>query len=69
ATVAEQKAKNIRVHDGISRNAYVSKRRHDDENKPVPKLLLPSLQVNLRAGGFGTAVDGRHFLKLPLDAL
>jgi len=69
ATVAEQKARNIRVHDGISRNAYVSKRRHDDENKPVPKLLLPSLQVNLRAGGFGTAVDGRHFLKLPLDAL
>lgn len=69
ATVAEQKAENIRVHDGVTRDAFVSKRRQDDQNKPVPKLLLPSLQVNLRAGRFGAAVDGRHFLKLPLNAL
>lgn len=69
ATVAEQKAGNIRVRDGIARDAFVSKRRQDDANKPVPKLLLPSLQVNLRAGRFGAAVGGRHFLKIPIDAL
>lgn len=69
ATVAEQKAGNIRARDGIARDAFVSKRQQDDQGKPVPKLLLPSLQVNLRAGGLGAAVDGRHFLKIPLDAL
>lgn len=69
ATVAEQKTGNIRVHNGVARADFIEKRRQDDANKPVPKLLLPSLQANLRAGSFGKAVDGRHFIKLPVDAI
>ena len=52
-TVAKQKAKNIRVHSGISKDEFVNKRNRDDIGKAVQKLLFPSLQVNLRAGKFG----------------
>lgn len=69
ATVAEQKAANIRVREGITKDQYVSKRNKDDEGKPVPKLLLPSIQVNLRGGTFGNAVKGVQYVKLPVDKI
>ena len=68
-TVAEQKARNIRVHEGVKREDYIVKRQHDDENKPVPRLLLPSLQVNLRAGHFGSPVNGVQYIKIPVDKI
>ncbi len=66
-TVAEQKAHNIRVGGGVSKKDYVEKRNRDDKGKDVPKLLLPSIQVNLRSGDFGTATQGVQYVKLPVD--
>lgn len=68
-TIAEQKAANIRVREGVSRDEYVAKRNKDDHGKAVPKLLLPSIQVNLRAGTFGQATDGVQYVKLPVDKI
>jgi hypothetical protein len=69
ATVGEQKRANIRVHEGIEKNDYVTKRNQDDHNKEVPKLLLPSIQVNLRGGTFGQATDGVQYVKIPVDKI
>jgi glyoxylase-like metal-dependent hydrolase (beta-lactamase superfamily II) len=69
ATITEQKATNIRVREGITREQYVTKRNKDDEGKSVPKLLLPSIQVNLRGGTFGNAVKGVQYVKLPVDKI
>lgn len=66
-TVGAQKKANVRVHEGISRDQYVEKRLKDDAGKPVPKLLLPSIQVNLRAGSFGTPVKGVQYVRIPVD--
>lgn len=68
-TVGEQKKHNVRAHEGISREEYVSKRRNDDAGKPVPELLLPSIQVNLRAGSFGMPVNGVCYVKIPVDKI
>lgn len=68
-TVGEQKKHNVRVKEGISREEYVTKRRSDDAGKPVPHLLLPSIQVNLRAGGFGDATNGVRYVKVPVDKI
>lgn len=68
-TVAEQKSRNIRAHVGVQREDYIVKRLHDDENKPVPRLLLPSLQVNLRAGHFGAPVNGVQYIRIPVDKI
>jgi glyoxylase-like metal-dependent hydrolase (beta-lactamase superfamily II) len=69
ATIAEQKAANVRVREGITRDEYVIRRNRDDAGKPVPKLLLPSIQVNLRGGTFGTATNGVQYVKLPVDKI
>lgn len=66
-TVLEQKETNIRLHKGISESDFISKRKSDDIGKPVPKLLFPSLQVNLRAGKFGKDVHGIHYMKIPIN--
>ncbi|MBU0799371.1 MAG: MBL fold metallo-hydrolase, partial [Alphaproteobacteria bacterium] len=62
-TVAEQKAGNTRVKNGITRDQYIAKRNKDDAGKAVPKLMLPSIQVNLRGGDLG------EYIKLPVDRL
>jgi len=69
ATVAEQKAANIRIGEGVSKDVYVEKRNRDDIGKDVPQLLLPSIQVNLRAGDFGAATNGVQYVKLPVDKI
>lgn len=66
-TVAKQKENNIRVNKGISKDQYVSKRNKDDIGKEVPKLLLPSLQVNLRAGRFSRDENGEEYVKIPVN--
>lgn len=70
STVAEQKANNIMVHDGVSEAQYVAARNAKDVGKAVPRLLLPSIQVNLRAGGLGNPEDnGVQYIKIPLNRL
>ena len=69
-TVAAQRAGNIHVHDGIDEDAFVALRQARDATLEVPALILPSLQVNVRAGELPAAEeDGVRYLKLPLNVL
>jgi len=69
-TVAAQRAANIHVREGISEAEFVTMRQQRDATLAVPALLLPSVQVNMRAGHLPPAEDnGLRYLKIPLDAL
>ena len=66
-TVAEQRTSNIHVHDGVDEAAFVALRRKRDATLAAPVLLLPSVQVNIRAGRLPPAeANGMHYLKIPL---
>lgn len=68
-TVAEQRADNIHINDGVSEADYVAMRTGRDAKLAVPVLLLPSVQVNMRAGRLPPAEDnGISYLKIPVDA-
>ncbi len=68
-TVAEQRRANIHVHDGVDEDAFVAMREARDATLAAPRLLLPSLQVNIRAGRFPPAdPDGTVRLRLPVSA-
>jgi len=69
-TVAAERQGNIHVHDGIGEDEFVAMRRARDATLKVPQLLLPAVQVNMRAGQLPPAEDnGVRYLKIPLDAL
>jgi glyoxylase-like metal-dependent hydrolase (beta-lactamase superfamily II) len=68
-TVAEQKANNIHVGGGKSREDFIEFRTKRDAQLAVPKLIFPSLQVNMRAGHVPTDKDGNRMLKIPLNGL
>ena len=69
-TVAEQRAHNIHVHDGVSEDAFVAMRTARDRTLSMPVLLLPAVQVNVCAGQLPPAEDnGTRYLKIPVDAL
>ena len=69
-TVAAEKAHNIHVHDGISEDDFVAMREARDATLDMPVLILPSLQVNMRAGHFPPAEDNNMvYLKVPINAL
>jgi glyoxylase-like metal-dependent hydrolase (beta-lactamase superfamily II) len=69
-SVAEQRRANVHIHDGISEADFVTMRQSRDKTLSVPDLLLPAVQVNIRAGRLPAAEsNGRRYLKLPLDAL
>ena len=66
-TVGEQRAKNVHVHEGVSEDAFVELRTKRDAKLAAPLLLLPSIQVNIRAGNFPPAEsDGVRYLKIPV---
>lgn len=66
-TVAEQKAHNVHMNETISEAEFVAMRENRDANLAVPKLLLPSIQVNIRAGRFPKAEsNGVHYLVVPV---
>jgi glyoxylase-like metal-dependent hydrolase (beta-lactamase superfamily II) len=68
-TVAAERESNIHVRQGVAESDFVRMREARDATLAVPHLILPSLQVNMRAGHFPPAdADGRLFLKLPLNA-
>ncbi|MFO7747710.1 MAG: MBL fold metallo-hydrolase [Orrella sp.] len=69
-TVAEELAKNIHLHDGVSKDEFVHMRTTRDATLAMPTLLLPSIQVNIRAGELPPAEDnGVHYLKIPINAV
>jgi len=69
-TVAEQKARNVHVGEGKSKDAFVEMRDARDATLAMPRLIVPSLQVNMRAGNMPPADDkGNVFLKVPVNKL
>jgi glyoxylase-like metal-dependent hydrolase (beta-lactamase superfamily II) len=69
-TVGEQKAKNVHVGGGRTREEFVKMRTERDATLAMPKLIIPSLQVNMRAGHMPPAEDdGTVFLKVPVNRL
>lgn len=69
-SVAEQRAANIHVHDGISEDEFVAMRTRRDATLSMPTLILPAIQVNIRAGHFPPPEDnGVRYLKIPIDGL
>ncbi|MFT6914915.1 MAG: glyoxylase-like metal-dependent hydrolase (beta-lactamase superfamily II) [Motiliproteus sp.] len=68
-TVAEQKANNIHVGDSKTREDFVNFRTTRDAQLSMPKLIIPSLQVNMRAGAVPTDQDGNPMLKVPINGI
>ena len=70
STVADQKKNNIHVHDGVTEEQFVAMRNKRDSGLPMPVLILPSIQVNIRAGHMPKAEsNGTAYLKIPLNAI
>ncbi|WP_291829256.1 MBL fold metallo-hydrolase [Bosea sp. (in: a-proteobacteria)] len=69
-TVAEQRAHNIHARDGITEDEFVRTREARDKTLDMPRLIIPSLQVNMRAGALPPPDErGKVFLKVPVNAL
>ena len=69
-SVGDERAHNIHVHDGISEAEFVALRQARDKTLGMPRLILPSLQVNIRGGELPPPDgDGRTFLKIPVNTL
>lgn len=69
-TVAAEKAHNIHVKDGVSEDEFVAMREARDKTLAMPKLIIPSLQINMRAGQLPPEdEDGKTYLKVPVNLL
>jgi glyoxylase-like metal-dependent hydrolase (beta-lactamase superfamily II) len=69
-SVAEQRENNVHVNRNVSRDEFVAMREGRDAELGMPKLIIPSIQVNVRAGHLPDAEsNGVRYLKIPLDAL
>ena len=67
-TVAEQRRRNTHVHEGIAEADYVALRQARDATLPMPRLMLPSVQVNLRAGSMPPPdANGIRYIRIPID--
>ncbi len=66
-TVAAQKAHNIHIHDGVTEEEFVAMREARDKELSMPALILPSVQINMRAGHFPPPENGVSYLKIPLN--
>jgi len=70
STVAEQRANNIHIREGISAEQFISLRTERDRSLALPALMLPAVQVNIRAGAFPPALaNGRRYLRIPVDSI
>jgi len=68
-TIDEQKANNIHLRDNTTRQEFVKMRTARDKTLPMPKLIYPSIQINMRAGQFPSPEDnGQRYLKIPLNS-
>jgi hypothetical protein len=69
-TVAEQRAKNIHLHDGVTQEQFVEMRTKRDATLEMPVLILPAVQINIRAGHLPPPEsNGTSYVKIPLNAL
>jgi glyoxylase-like metal-dependent hydrolase (beta-lactamase superfamily II) len=69
-SVLDQKKRNIHIHEGVSEEAFVKMRTDRDATLEMPVLILPAIQINIRAGEFPPKEDnGIAYLKIPLNAL
>jgi glyoxylase-like metal-dependent hydrolase (beta-lactamase superfamily II) len=69
-TVGEERKKNIQIHDGVSEEQFVEMRNRRDTTLEMPTLILPSIQINIRAGELPNAENnGVSYLKIPLNSL
>lgn len=69
-TVADQRRENIHVRDGVTEDEFVKMRTERDATLAMPKLIIPSIQVNMRGGNLPEADEsGKRFLKVPLNGL
>ena len=69
-TVAEERANNIHVHDGVSEDEFVKMREARDATLELPKLMIPSIQVNIRGGKLPEPDEtGKRHLKVPINEL
>ena len=69
-TIAEEKTHNKHVHTGISKEEFVKMRTERDATLAMPKLILPSVQINMRAGEMPPAEEnGKRYMKIPINAL
>ena len=69
-TVGEQRAKNIHVHDGVSEEQFVAMRAARDATLEMPTLIIPAIQLNVRAGEMpAPEANGIRYLKVPLNVL
>ena len=69
-TIAAQRTANVHVHEGVSEDQFVAMREARDATLGMPKLILPSIQVNMRAGHLPEPdSNGVRYLRLPVDLL
>jgi glyoxylase-like metal-dependent hydrolase (beta-lactamase superfamily II) len=69
-TILAEKTANVHVHEGVSEDDFVQMRTQRDATLGMPRLILPSIQVNMRGGRLPDPEDnGTRYLKLPLDVL
>jgi glyoxylase-like metal-dependent hydrolase (beta-lactamase superfamily II) len=69
-TIAAERTANVHVHEGVDEDQFVAMREARDKTLSMPQLILPSIQVNMRAGHFPEPeANGTRYLKLPLDKL
>lgn len=69
-TIGHQRTANVHVHDGVDEDAFVTMREARDATLGMPRLILPSIQINMRGGHLPDAEDnGVRYLKIPLDVL
>jgi glyoxylase-like metal-dependent hydrolase (beta-lactamase superfamily II) len=70
STIGAQRRDNIHVHDGVTQSAFVALRETRDRTLDMPRLILPSVQVNMRGGHLPEPEDnGVRYLKIPMDAV
>jgi hypothetical protein len=68
STVAEQRVGNIHVHDGVTEEDFIRLRHMRDDSLEMPVLILPSVQVNIRAGQLPPPeANGVSYLKIPVN--
>lgn len=69
-TVGAERTSNVHVHKGVSEDAFVTMRNERDATLSMPKLILPSVQINMRGGRLPPPEDnGVHYLKIPVNVL
>ena len=68
STVGEQKKNNVLINETMTESSFIAERNKRDHGKPAPALLLPSIQVNLRAGKLAASeANQTHYLKIPIN--